>query len=87
MLYLSFRSTDKKGKTFLFIVLPLIDISNFCDTEIVDILPGTVDSKLVVNSKPPDRSGVKCSNNNNTNITETPSFNKFKTDIKITKSM
>ena len=32
---------------------------------------GTVDSNLVVDLKIPDRSGVKCSNTNNTNITET----------------
>ena len=66
MLYSSFRSTDKKGKTFWFTVLPLIDIFNFCDTEIVDILSGSVDYKLVVNLKIPDRSWVKCPNTNNT---------------------
>ena len=72
----------------------MINISNFYDTDIVDILSGTVDSKLVINIKSPDRSGVKHSNTNNTNITETPtSFNKFKrsekdkTDNKITESI
>ena len=71
-----------------FTVLPLVDIPNFCDAEIVDILSGTVDSKLVANQKTPGRSGVKRSNTNNRNITETPtSFNKFKTDTKITESI
>ena len=37
-----------------FTVLPLIEISNFCDIEIVDILSGIVESKLVVNLKTPD---------------------------------
>ena len=62
--------------------------------KIVDILSGNVDSNFAVNLKPPDRSGVKCSNTNDTNITETPtSFNEFrpsencKTDSKITESM
>ena len=71
----------------------MTDISNFRDIEIVDILSGTVDSKLAVSLKTPDRSVVKRSNTNNTNITETPtSFNKFrpsendKTDSKITES-
>ena len=69
------------------------DISNFHDIETVDILSGTVDSNFVVNLKTPDRSGVKRSNTDNTNITQTPtSFNKFrpsengKTDSKITES-
>ena len=94
MLYSSLKSADKKKKTFWFTVLPLIDISNFCDTEIVDILFGTADSDLVVNLETPDRSEVKHSNTNNTNIIEAPtSFNKFKssengkTDGKITESM
>ena len=72
----------------------MIDISNFCDTEIVDILFGTTDSDLVVNLETPDRSEVKHSNTNYRNINETPtSFNKFKspengkTDSKITESM
>ena len=85
---------DKKGKTFLFTTLPLIDISNFYDTEIVDILSGNVDFKLVVNLKTSDRSGVKRSNTDNTNITETSThFNNFrppengKTDSKTTESM
>ena len=56
----------------------LFDISDFCDTEIVDVLSGALDFKLVVNLKPPDRPGVVL-NTNNTNITETPtSFNKSK---------
>ena len=42
------------------------DISNFCDTEIVDIFSGTVDSKLVVNFKPHDRSRVERPNTNDT---------------------
>ena len=69
----------------------MIDISNFCNLE---ILPRTVDSKLVVNLKPPHKTGVRRSNTNNTNITVRPiSFNKFrpskngKTDSKITESM
>ena len=69
------------------------DISDFYDTEIVDVLSGALDFKLVVNLKPPDRSGVVL-NTNNTNITETPtSFNKFKPskndniDSKTTESM
>ena len=69
------------------------DISNFHDIETVDILSGTVHSNFVVNLKTPDRSGVKRSNTDNTNITQTPtSFNKFrpsengKTDSKITES-
>ena len=54
-------------------------VSNLCDTEIVDILSGIVDCKLVVNLKTPGRSGVKRSNTNNTNVTETPTcFNKFR---------
>ena len=71
MLHSSFRSTDKKGKTFWFNVVPLIDIFNFCDTEIGDIVSRTVDYKLAVNWKTLDRSGVKRPNTNNTNITET----------------
>ena len=31
-----------------------MEISNFCDIEIVDILCGIVESKLVVNLKTPD---------------------------------
>ena len=65
-------------------------MSNFCDTEIVNVLSATVDSKLVVNLKTPGRSGAKGSNINNANATEVPScFNKFrpskigKTDSKI----
>ena len=59
----------------------MTDILNFCDTKIVDILSVTVDSKLVVNLKTPDR--LKRSNKNNPNITETPtSF-----DNKITESI
>ena len=72
----------------------MIDISHFCDTEIVDILSGTVDYTLVVNLKTPDRSGVKRSNTNNASITQTPiCFNKFRPpengtpDRKITESM
>ena len=72
----------------------MIDISNFDNIEIIDILSGTVDSKFVLQLKTPDRTGVKRSNTNNTSITETPtSFNKFrpsengKTDSKITESM
>ena len=67
----------------------MIELSNL-NTEIVDIFSGTVDPKLVVNLKTRDGSGVKRSNTNNTNITETPTcFNKFrpsengKTDSKI----
>ena len=45
VLHSSFRSTNKKRKTFWFIVLLLIDIPNYCDTDIVDILYGTADSK------------------------------------------
>ena len=71
MLHSSFRSTGKKGKTFWFDVVPLIDIFNFYDTEIGDIVSRTVDYKLVVNWKVPDRSEVKRPNTNNTNITET----------------
>ena len=89
-----FRSMNKRRKTFWFTVLSLIEISNFCDTEIVDILSGTVGYKLEVNLKTPDRSGVNCSNTNNANITETLTcLNKFrpsengKTDSKITESM
>ena len=96
MLYSSFSSTDKKGKTSWFTVLPLIliDISNFCDTEIVDILSRTADYKLVVNLKAPDRSRAKRSNTNDRNVTKTPTcLNKFrssengKSDSKITESM
>ena len=36
----------------------MVDVSNFCGTEIVDILSETVDSKVVLNSKTPDISGV-----------------------------
>ena len=75
-------------------VLPLIDISNFFDSEIVDIHSAALDYKLVVNLKNPDILGVKPSNTNNTNITETPTcLNKFrllengKTDSKKTESM
>ena len=71
----------------------MIDISNFCDTDIVDILSRPVEFKLVINLKALDRSGVKCSNTNKS-ITETStSFHKYrlsengKTDTKITKSM
>ena len=35
-------------------VLPLIDISNFFDTEIVDIHSAALDYKLVINLKNPD---------------------------------
>ena len=55
MLYLAFKSANKKGKRFWYTVLPLIDICNFRDTEIVDVLSGTVDSHLVVNLKNPHR--------------------------------
>ena len=37
----------------------MIDIFTFCDTEIVDIFSGTVDSKLEVNLRAPDRLRVK----------------------------
>ena len=48
-----------------------MDISNFHDdTETVDILSRTVDSDLAVHLKPPDRSGVKLFNTNNTNISD-----------------
>ena len=74
--------------------LPLMDTFNLSNTEIADILSGTVYSKLLVNLKTSDRSGVKSSDTNNTNITDTPtSFNKFrlpengKTDSKITESI
>ena len=46
MLQSSFKSADKKGKAFWFTVLPLLDNSNFCNTEIV----GTVDFKLCLQS-------------------------------------
>ena len=71
-----------------------MDITNFWNIEIVDILFGTVDSKLVVNLNAPDRTGVKRSNTNNINITLKPSsFNKSrpsencKTDSKIAEYM
>ena len=76
MLHSCFKNTDKTGKTFRFIVLPLIDISYFCDTEIVDNHLGTVDPNFVVNLKTPHRSGVTHSNTNNS---ETPTIvSKFK---------
>ena len=68
MLYSNFKSTDKTEKTFWFTVLPLIDISNFCDIETVDILSGTLDSKFVVSLKTSDTTRVEHSNTNNTNI-------------------
>ena len=71
MLYSSFKSTDKKEKTSCFTVHPLIDISNCPDAEIVDILSGTVDFNLVATLKIFSGSGVKRSNTNNRNITET----------------
>ena len=70
------RVRIKKRKDLWFTVLRLIDISDFRDTKIVDILSGTVDSNLKVNLKIPHRSGVTRSN---TNTAETiTSFNKFK---------
>ena len=55
-----------------------MDIPNLQDTEIVEILSGTVDSSLVANLKTHDRSGIKRSNTNNKNTTETStSFNKL----------
>ena len=61
---------------------------DFRDKEIVDILSGTVDSSNLVNLKTRDRSGVKRSNTNNTNITETPtSFNKFRPSEKLLGSI
>ena len=55
----------------------MIDIPNFRDSEIVDILSGTVDSNIAVNLKTFHRAGVTRSNTNNTIITET-SFDKSK---------
>ena len=57
-------------------MLPLIDISYFRDTEIVDNHLGTVDSNLGGNLKTPHRSGVTycCTSNS-----ETPTiFDKLK---------
>ena len=69
-------------------------MSNFCHTEIVHVLSRTVKSKLVINLKTLDGTGVKRSNTNNTSISETPtSFHKNrlsengKTDSKITETM
>ena len=45
---------------------------HFCDTKTAGILYETVDIKVVEKFKSTDRSGVKRSKTNNTNITETP---------------
>ena len=66
----SFKSTDKKRKTFWFTLLPFIEVSNLSDIKTVNIFSRTADSKLVVNLKTADIWVVKCSNTNDTNISE-----------------
>ena len=72
MLNSSFKSTNKKGKTFCVTVLRLIDVSTFSDTEIV------VDPNFVVNWKTLDGSGVKWSNTSKGRLETPTSFNTFK---------
>ena len=48
---------------------------NFRETEIVDSLSRTVNSNLVINLKPPYRSGIKRPNTKNTTTTEYKEYN------------
>ena len=57
-------------------MLPLIDISYFCDTETVDNHLETVDPNLAVNLKTPHRSGVTRSITDKSETTTM--FSKFK---------